>query len=111
MAAQARGRSVPRPFLQCLTSFPHGDTLYVQPIWGNRMIKRLTKHGNSLALVIDRGVLDLLKIDNETPLEVTTDGSVLVVTPVRDEERAARFKQALDSTNRRYGRALKKLAE
>ena len=24
------------------------------------MIKRLTKHGNSLALVIDRGVLDLL---------------------------------------------------
>lgn len=75
------------------------------------MIKRLTKHGNSLALVIDRSVLDLLKIDNETPLEVTTDGSVLVVSPVRDEQRAAKFKQALDDTNRKYGRALKRLAE
>ena len=31
------------------------------------MVKRLTKHGNSLALVIDRGVLDLLEIDAETP--------------------------------------------
>lgn len=75
------------------------------------MIKRLTKHGNSLALVIDRSVLDLLRIDNETPLEITTDGSVLIVSPVRNEERVARFRQALENTNRRYGRALKKLAE
>ena len=28
------------------------------------MIKKLTKHGNSLALVLDRGVLDLLETDN-----------------------------------------------
>jgi hypothetical protein len=28
-----------------------------------RMIKKLTQHGNSLALVIDRPILDLLKID------------------------------------------------
>lgn len=75
------------------------------------MIKRLTKHGNSLALVIDRSVLALLNIDNETPLEVTTDGSVLVVSPVRDEPRAARLKEALEETNRRYGKALKRLAE
>ena len=31
------------------------------------MVKRLTKHGNSLALVIDKGVLDLLGIGAETP--------------------------------------------
>jgi len=36
------------------------------------MIKRLTKHGNSLALVIDKGVLDLLKIDEETPISIST---------------------------------------
>ena len=30
------------------------------------MVKKLTKHGNSLALVIDRPILDLLKIDPET---------------------------------------------
>ena len=75
------------------------------------MIKRLTKHGNSLALVIDRRVLDLLKIDNDTPLEVSTDGSVLIVSPIRDEARAKRVREALDDTNRRFGRALKRLAE
>jgi len=75
------------------------------------MIKRLTKHGNSMALIIDRSVLDLLKIDNETPLEISTDGNVLVISPVRDEERVARFRSALEKANRRYGRALKRLAD
>ncbi len=75
------------------------------------MIKKLTKHGNSLALVIDRAVLDLLKIDADTPLDISTDGQVLIVSPVRDAERQEKFKKALEATNRRYGKALKKLAD
>lgn len=75
------------------------------------MIKKLTKHGNSLALIIDRSVLELLNIDNDTPLEITTDGKALIVSPVRDEGRVARFQEALEKTNRKYGRALKRLAE
>ncbi len=75
------------------------------------MIKRLTKHGNSLALVIERGVLDLLEIDAETPLSVTTDGQCLIVTPERDEGRKKAFRAALAKVNRRYGRALRKLAD
>jgi len=75
------------------------------------MLKTLTRHGNSLALVIDRPVLDLLKIDGETPLDISTDGQVLVITPVRDEQRRQKFRKALESANRRYGRALRRLAE
>ncbi len=75
------------------------------------MVKRMTKHGNSLALVIDRGVLDLLEIDANTPLSVTTDGKCLIVTPVRDQERQKRFRAALEKVNRRYGPALKRLAD
>ncbi len=75
------------------------------------MIKRLTKHGNSLALVIDRGVLDLLEIDADTPLSMTTDGRCLIVTPVRDPEREKRFRAALEKVNKRYGQALKRLAD
>ncbi len=75
------------------------------------MIKKLTKHGNSLALVIDRAVLDLLKIDTDTPLEISTDGQVLVISPVRDEKHRGNFRKALESANKRYGRALKRLAE
>jgi antitoxin component of MazEF toxin-antitoxin module len=75
------------------------------------MVKKLTKHGNSLALIIDRGVLDLLKIDSNTPLDITTDGQVLVITPVRNEAHQQKFKEALESVNRNYGNALRRLAE
>ena len=51
----------------------HCDTNY----GGAGMIKKLTKHGNSLALVLDRGVLDLLEIDADTPLNIKTDGRCL----------------------------------
>jgi antitoxin component of MazEF toxin-antitoxin module len=75
------------------------------------MIKKLTKHGNSLALVIDRAVLNLLKIDADTPLDISTDGRVLIIDPIRDETRKKKFGQAVAKANRRYGRALKRLAE
>ena len=75
------------------------------------MIKTLTRHGNSLALVIDRGVLDLLKIDSDTPLEISTDGEVLIVSPVRSWHGRKKFQDAVAEVNRRYGRALKKLAD
>ena len=75
------------------------------------MIKKLTRHGNSLALVVDRAVLDLLNIDADTPLEISTDGQVLVVSPVRDARRRKKFEKALEATNRRYGRALRRLAD
>lgn len=75
------------------------------------MIKRLTKHGNSLALVIDRSVLDLLEIDSDTPLSVTTDGKCLVISPVRDPGRQKQFRAALAEGNRRYSRMLKRLAD
>jgi antitoxin MazE len=75
------------------------------------MIKKLTKHGNSWALIIDKPVLDLLKIEPDTLLEISTDGQTLVVSPARDAKREAKFKAALKATNRRYGKALKRLAE
>jgi antitoxin MazE len=75
------------------------------------MVKKLTRHGNSLALVIDRAVLDLLKIDSDTPLDISTDGQVLVIAPVRDEAHQEKFRRALEAVNRRYGRVLRRLAE
>lgn len=75
------------------------------------MIKKLTKHGNSLALVLDRGVLDLLEIDADTPLSIRTDGKCLIVTPAQNTARQKQFQDALAKVNRQYGPALKKLAE
>ena len=75
------------------------------------MIRKLTKQGNSLALVIEKPIRELLDIDLDTPLKVTVEGRKLIVEPLSGAERAARFKKALDETNREYGRALKNLAK
>ena len=75
------------------------------------MFKTLTRHGNSFALIVDKAILELLKIDPDCPLEITTDGKSLTITPVSAPERSDRFDNALKQTNRKYNRALKKLAE
>jgi antitoxin MazE len=75
------------------------------------MLKKLTKHGNSLALVIDRPILDLLKIDPETPLDVSTDGKRLIIAPAEASARGKKFEAAQEWAHKRYGKAFKKLAE
>ena len=75
------------------------------------MVKHLTQHGNSAALVIDKPVLKLLRITMKTPLELTTDGRNLIVSPLRNEKQQARFRAALEAVNRRHGKTLKTLAE
>jgi antitoxin MazE len=75
------------------------------------MIKRLTKHGNSYAVVIDKPILELLKATPETPFEIITDGRSLVLTPVRDSDEEQKFVEALETVHSRFGNAMKKLAE
>jgi antitoxin component of MazEF toxin-antitoxin module len=50
------------------------------------MRKGLTKFGNSYGVIIDKPILELLKITADTPIEVSTDGERLVLTPIRAEE-------------------------
>lgn len=75
------------------------------------MIKHLTRHGNSAALVIDKPVLELLHITMTTPLELATDGRNLIISPVGGVKRAARFRAALEEVNRLHAKTLKALAE
>jgi len=75
------------------------------------MIKNLVKHGNSWALVIDRPILDLLKISPEAPLEITTDGRSIMVVPAGDSDHKARVRTARKKVNAKHSKAFKKLAE
>ena len=76
------------------------------------LIKKLTKHGNSYSLIIDRVLIDLLGIDPSTPLEISTaDGQSLLITPVRDENRNKEFEEKLSKVNEKYNKALKNLAK
>ena len=75
------------------------------------MIMTLTSHGNSAALIIDNAILEVLRIDMDTPLEIATDGRSLVISPVRNGADDDRVASALDWVNARHGRILRRLAE
>ena len=70
------------------------------------LTKKLSKHGNSLALVIDRSILELLGIDERTTLNISTDGRALVVVPAHNQRRRKRFQDAMTACNEQYGKAL-----
>ena len=75
------------------------------------ILKKLTKHGNSYSLIIDKPILELIGIDKTTLLEISTpDGESLLLRPI-DEENEKEFDQALNEVNRKYTKALKRLAK
>jgi antitoxin component of MazEF toxin-antitoxin module len=75
------------------------------------MEKRLTKTGNSLALVLDRELLEKTGISADTVLDVSTDGDVIVVTPRRAKGRAEKLKKAMARADERYGGVFRRLAK
>jgi len=75
------------------------------------VIKNLVKHGNSWALVIDRPILDLLKISPEAPLEITTDGRSVIIAPAGASTHKEQVRAARKRVNARHAKAFKKLAE
>ena len=73
------------------------------------MLKKLSAIGNSLGLVIEKPILELLKIDRETELEVTTDGTRLIIEPV--EVRKKRVKAAIKKVADTHEKTLRRLAK
>ena len=75
------------------------------------MQTQLIKHGNDFALIIKKPLLNQLGIGAEASFEVTTDGKIVVLTPVRGSHDADAFQNALETGSQKYAEALKKLAE
>lgn len=78
------------------------------------MRKSLSAIGNSLGLVIEKPILELLNITRDTELEVTTDGTRLIIEPVREleaEGRRGRVGAATKRVMKNHDRTLRRLAE
>lgn len=77
------------------------------------MRKTLTNIGNSLGLIIERPVLELLNIDKDTQLDVSTDGDALIIRPVRAEigDKRARVKASAAKLMKAHHETMKKLAK
>jgi antitoxin component of MazEF toxin-antitoxin module len=72
--------------------------------------KKLSPIGNSLGLVIDKPILDLLSIDRETGLEIRTDGESLIISP-RRSARQKRVNEAVKRSMKNHDATLRKLAK
>jgi antitoxin MazE len=90
--------------------YHNGDTL-VHLNQGLKMIKNFVKHGNSWAVIIDRPILDLLNIDPESQIELTTDGTSIRIAQVSKSDAKAKVRAARTKVNAKHSKAFKKLAE
>ena len=75
------------------------------------MVKRLIQHGNSVALVIDKPIMEILNITNETTFELSTDGKNLILSPQVEYSQERDIIHSLEKINKKYGTVLKQLGE
>ena len=64
------------------------------------MTKKLIRQGNSAALVLDKAILELLNVQMDAPLEVTTDGKNIIISPQATQKAEATLLDALERINR-----------
>lgn len=65
-------------------------------------MKTLRQIGNSQGIILDKAILELLNIDMDTQLEVTTDGQRLIIEPIRPESRPARLKASHERVMKKF---------
>jgi antitoxin component of MazEF toxin-antitoxin module len=73
------------------------------------MVKKLIQHGNSVALVIDKPILEMLNITNETPFELSTDGKNIILSPQMEYTQENNILISLEKINKQYSNVLRKL--
>jgi len=73
------------------------------------MRKKLSAVGNSLGLVIEKPILELLSIDRDTELEMTTDGDRLIIEPIRTGKKGLRA--SAEKVMKKHDDTFRKLAK
>jgi antitoxin MazE len=75
------------------------------------MRKKLSAIGNSLGIVIEKPILELLKIDRDTELELTTDGQRLILEPVSKKSRREQIDESARKVMKAHDQTLRNLAK
>jgi antitoxin component of MazEF toxin-antitoxin module len=75
------------------------------------MIKTLTRTGNSVALVLDKQLLEAAHLDPDDEVEVSTNGRVIVIAPVRARRETERFERGQELMHAKYAGAFRRLAK
>jgi antitoxin component of MazEF toxin-antitoxin module len=86
----------------------------VTKIIGKYMKKKLSKHGNSLALIIDKPLLKLLSINKNTVLNITIDNNKIIIEAPSKRKKIIgddKMQKIYEDLVEKYAPALKKLAK
>ena len=79
------------------------------------MIKKLSKHGNSLALIIDKPILELLNMNEESALKIQVEGHRLIIEAVDSAKPVIsdnpKIQAAFEEVMKKYAEDFKKLAK
>ncbi len=81
------------------------------------MIKKLSKHGNSLALLIDKPILELLDVNENTQFKIRIDEGNIILEPVRKDSEVITISENVKIQDmykelvEKYDAVLKKLAK
>ena len=73
------------------------------------MVKQLIRHGNSAAIILDKPILELLNVKMETPLEITTDGKSIIISPMVEKDAESDLLKSLKKVNKKHSESLRKL--
>jgi antitoxin MazE len=74
------------------------------------MVKQLTRTGNSLALVLPKAILELMGLDETTPVKLEMDGKELRVVAADKADRE-KFLRGVSRSHKKFANAYRKLAE
>ncbi len=75
------------------------------------MKKRLSRSGDSVAIVLDKPLLEAVGVDAGSEVDVSTNGDVIVITPVRDSAQRRKLEKILDELDDEYAGVFRRLAE
>ena len=75
------------------------------------MIKRLIKHGNSFAIVIDKALLEAAGISEEALFQVSINpNGGLIIQSVEDNNNDV-FREGFKKLNKKYHKLMRRLAD
>jgi antitoxin component of MazEF toxin-antitoxin module len=75
------------------------------------MITKLTRIGDDMAVVLEKPLLDRLGLDENSEVDLSIDGKVLVITPQRNLTREERFRKAADKIDKQYAEVFRRLSD
>jgi len=75
------------------------------------MKKKLTKHGNSFALIIDKPILKMLNITEKTNLEISIEDGKLVIKPFKRKVKEKDLDDIAERIIDKYEEVFKKLSK